>query len=85
MAISHADRMAPVTDAAAGTPLPLIYPASRLRLRTLIFIRWIAVIGQVLAIAVVQAGLNFDVPLVPALAAVGGLAERPPCPLVPGV
>ena len=74
MAISHADRMAPVTDAAAGTPLPLIYPASRLRLRTLIFIRWIAVIGQVLAIAVVQAGLNFDVPLVPALAAVGGLA-----------
>lgn len=54
--------------------LPLVYPGGRLRLRTLVFIRWIAVLGQVLAVAAVQAGLGFEVPLVPVAAVVGALA-----------
>lgn len=55
-------------------PLPLVYPGSRLRLRTLVFIRWIAVLGQVVAVAAVQAGLNFDAPLVPIAGVIGALA-----------
>ncbi|WP_022728013.1 ActS/PrrB/RegB family redox-sensitive histidine kinase [Fodinicurvata sediminis] len=46
----------------------------RVRLRTLIFIRWVAVLGQTLALLVVQAGLGFDVPLVPAALIIGALA-----------
>lgn len=63
-----------VTAPTAPAPLPLIYPGSRLRLRTLIFIRWIAVLGQVVAVAAVQAGLVFEVPLVPVAATIGALA-----------
>ncbi|MFC4352459.1 ActS/PrrB/RegB family redox-sensitive histidine kinase [Fodinicurvata halophila] len=46
----------------------------RVRLRTLIFIRWIAVLGQTLALLVVQAGLGFDVPVIPAALIIGALA-----------
>ncbi|WP_366552990.1 ActS/PrrB/RegB family redox-sensitive histidine kinase [Aquibaculum sediminis] len=63
-----------VTASTAPAPLPLIYPGSRLRLRTLIFIRWIAVLGQLVAVVAVQAGLDFDVPLVPVAATIGTLA-----------
>lgn len=62
------------TSASAGTPLASIYPASRLRLRTLIFIRWIAVLGQVVAIATVHALLDFGLPLVPLSVIIGALA-----------
>src|SRR5690625_3203725 len=62
------------TASPAEKPLPLIYSASRLRLRTLIFIRWIAVLGQVIAVAAVETALDFEIPLVPVLAVVAVLA-----------
>jgi two-component system sensor histidine kinase RegB len=43
----------------------------RLRLRTLILIRWIAIVGQAFTIAVVQFSLGFELPLWPLFAAVG--------------
>lgn len=54
---------------ASGTVPPPI-PGGRIRLRTLVFIRWIAVIGQVIALLVVQLGLDFTVPLMPAALAI---------------
>lgn len=42
----------------------------RIGLRTLILIRWIAIVGQMLTIVVVQFGLGLDLPLWPALATV---------------
>ena len=42
----------------------------RVRLRTLIIIRWVAIAGQVTALLVVQFGLGYPVPLPAALAAV---------------
>ncbi len=46
----------------------------RVRLLTLVLIRWIAVSGQLLAILWVQFGLRFDLPLTLALAAVAASA-----------
>lgn len=43
----------------------------RVTLRTLILIRWIAVVGQLATVLVVQFGLHFPLPLGPVLAAVG--------------
>jgi len=43
----------------------------RLRLRTLVLIRWMALVGQALALLFVQFGLGFDLPLAAALAVVG--------------
>jgi two-component system sensor histidine kinase RegB len=43
----------------------------RLRLRTLILIRWIAIVGQAFTIAVVHFSLGFRLPLWPLFAAVG--------------
>src|SRR5215468_12480092 len=42
----------------------------RVRLRTLIIIRWVAIIGQALALLVVNFGLGYPVPLLAALATV---------------
>lgn len=42
----------------------------RVRLRTLILVRWIAVIGQAFTIVLVQVSLGIDLPLVPLLGAV---------------
>ena len=44
--------------------------AGRVRLQTLVLLRWIAIIGQLLAILFVHFGLNFKLPLLPALGAV---------------
>ena len=44
-------------------PTPFENPG-RLRLRTLILIRWISILGQVTAIIVVTYGLGYDVPMV---------------------
>jgi two-component system sensor histidine kinase RegB len=44
----------------------------RISLRTLVPIRWVAIIGQALTILVVHFGLGFSLPLVPALSVVGG-------------
>ncbi|MGH6933082.1 MAG: ActS/PrrB/RegB family redox-sensitive histidine kinase [Dongiaceae bacterium] len=43
----------------------------RVRLRTMILIRWIAIAGQLAAIGIVQFGLNYPTPIVEALIAVG--------------
>jgi two-component system, sensor histidine kinase RegB len=43
----------------------------RLRLRTLILIRWVAIIGQAFTIALVHLSLGFELPLWPLFAAVG--------------
>ncbi|MET0181680.1 MAG: ActS/PrrB/RegB family redox-sensitive histidine kinase [Caulobacterales bacterium] len=43
---------------------------SRVRLRTLIFLRWLAVIGQVLSLLFVRYGLGFELPLGSCLAAI---------------
>jgi len=42
----------------------------RVRLRTLIVIRWVAIIGQAITLLVVNFGLRYPVPLLPALATV---------------
>jgi two-component system, sensor histidine kinase RegB len=43
----------------------------RVTLRTLIAIRWIAVVGQLVTVLTVRFGFGFELPLVPALAAIG--------------
>jgi two-component system sensor histidine kinase RegB len=47
---------------------------ARLRLRTLISIRWAAVLGQSAAILLVHYGLDYKVPLLPCAAAIGASA-----------
>jgi two-component system, sensor histidine kinase RegB len=46
----------------------------RVRLLTLVLIRWFALVGQLLAILIVKFGMGFDLPLTLALAAVGASA-----------
>lgn len=61
-----------VQDARIAAPVPSIWIAqSRVRLRTLILLRWLAVIGQTAAVLFVRYGLNVDFPLEWALAAIG--------------
>jgi two-component system sensor histidine kinase RegB len=43
----------------------------RVRIQTLVLLRWIAVIGQGLALILVHYGLDFPLPLAPAIATVG--------------
>ena len=52
-------------------PIRPARPAGHVRLRTLVFIRWIAIIGQLAALLVVTGWLKFDVPLVEAAAVIG--------------
>lgn len=40
----------------------------RVRLRTLVLIRWVAIIGQAAALAIVYLGLGYDLPILPAAA-----------------
>ena len=42
--------------------------APRLRLATLVTMRWLALTGQTLAIVIVYFGLGLDLPLIPAMA-----------------
>ncbi len=54
-------------------PVPTVAPpaeSGRVRLQTLVLIRWIALAGQALAIVVVHFGLDFDMAFVPAMLAV---------------
>ena len=46
-------------------------PGGRVQLRTLVMIRWVAVLGQLAAVLVVQFGLGYNLPLAEALAAIG--------------
>jgi two-component system, sensor histidine kinase RegB len=49
---------------------PAIGETSRVQLRTLVLIRWVAIAGQVAALLVVHYGLGFDLPIVPTMATV---------------
>lgn len=58
----------------ASPSTPAAVPATpqdgRLRLRTLVLIRWIALLGQATTLAVVYFGLGYPVPFVPAMAVI---------------
>ncbi len=55
-----------------AAPVPTIWTAtSRVRLRTLILLRWLAVFGQTVAVLFVRFGLDVDFPFTPALALIG--------------
>ena len=64
------------TGTRSGPPRPvaMLVPAGgagRVRLRTLLTLRWLAVVGQTLALVFVYFGLGFTFPLLPAAVAVG--------------
>lgn len=63
----------PTQPGARPLPAPAP-PTGRVRLRTLVFIRWFAVAGQATTLLVVQFGLGFDLPLNETLAAVAASA-----------
>ena len=52
------------------TTLPVISGSVRIQLRTLALIRWTAIVGQAAALLVVHFGLEFDLPILAALATV---------------
>lgn len=54
--------------------LPVIGGPERIQLRTLALIRWAAITGQAAALLIVHFGLGFELPLLPALAAVAASA-----------
>lgn len=56
------------------TPRALAARGGRIRLRTLVFIRWIAVLGQTATLLVVHAGLGFELPIVPAVGTIAASA-----------
>ncbi|MBC7768584.1 MAG: ActS/PrrB/RegB family redox-sensitive histidine kinase [Phycisphaerales bacterium] len=59
-------------DVRLPAPVPSFWTAqSRVRLRTLILLRWLAVLGQTAAVVLVRYGLDVDFPLEWALAAIG--------------
>jgi len=61
-----------VQDARMPAPVPNIWTAqSRVRLRTLILLRWLAIVGQMAALVFVRYGLDVEFPLSWALACVG--------------
>lgn len=57
------------TTASPGGPRS-VTPAPRLRLGTLVTMRWLALIGQTVALVVVYFGLDLALPLIPAMAVV---------------
>lgn len=69
MAKPHAPKPAPLA-------VPALAPATappregRLRLRTLVLIRWVALIGQATTLAVVYFGLGYDIPFIPAMSVI---------------
>ena len=52
--------------------MPAIDETSRVQLRTLVLIRWVAIVGQMATLLVVHYGLGFDLPLIAAIATVSG-------------
>ena len=56
----------------APAPVPSFWTAtSRVRVRTLILLRWLAIVGQTGAVLFVRYGLDVDFPLGWALTAIG--------------
>jgi two-component system, sensor histidine kinase RegB len=60
-----------VTDTSQITPTE---PSGPISLRTLVFIRWVAIAGQALTILIVHYGLDFSLPILQALAVVASSA-----------
>ncbi|MEZ5995884.1 MAG: ActS/PrrB/RegB family redox-sensitive histidine kinase [Hyphomonadaceae bacterium] len=59
-------------EASADAPLPTFWTAeSRVRVRTLLMLRWLAIFGQIFAVLFVRYGLDVEFPVGWALAAVG--------------
>ncbi|MDA1323952.1 MAG: ActS/PrrB/RegB family redox-sensitive histidine kinase [Proteobacteria bacterium] len=52
------------------TNLPVFGGSARIQLRTLALIRWVAILGQLVALLVVHFGLDFGLPILAALAVV---------------
>ncbi|MGQ9365642.1 ActS/PrrB/RegB family redox-sensitive histidine kinase [Azospirillum sp. ST 5-10] len=65
------DSPPPASSDTSFTPTMWSARDGRITLRTLILIRWIAVLGQLTTVLVVQFGLGFDLPVGPVLAAIG--------------
>jgi two-component system sensor histidine kinase RegB len=64
--------MAIAENRSPAAPVPPVWSAtSRVRVRTLIVLRWLAVMGQTIAVLFVRYGLNVEFPLGWALAAIG--------------
>ena len=64
--------MAIAENRSPAAPVPPFWSAtSRVRVRTLIVLRWLAVMGQTIAVLFVRYGLNVEFPLGWALAAIG--------------
>ncbi len=64
-----------IAERAAGRRHPpALEPPGRVRLRTLVNIRWVAVAGQLVTLLAVHFGLGFALPIAPALAVVAGSA-----------
>ncbi|QGZ95394.1 ActS/PrrB/RegB family redox-sensitive histidine kinase [Terricaulis silvestris] len=60
-----------VSDTRSQTPLPTLWTAqSRVRVRTLILLRWLAIFGQTVSVLFVRYGLDVDFPIGWALAAI---------------
>ena len=59
---------------ADSPPVPALARGGRVRLRTLITVRWIAIAGQVAALAIVRYGLGFPLPIEGAAVAVAASA-----------
>src|SRR5215468_47484 len=55
-------------------PVPALARRGRVRLRTLITVRWIGIAGQVAALAIVHYGLGFPLPIAGAAVAVAASA-----------
>jgi two-component system, sensor histidine kinase RegB len=62
------------SDRNAVRPKRLPRQRGRIRLRTIIFIRWIAVVGQLATLLVVHFGMGYPLPLLWSLATVAALA-----------
>jgi two-component system sensor histidine kinase RegB len=70
----HGDAAVQATPSRVAHAVPPRMPGGRIRLRTLIYIRWIAVIGQLMALLAVHVGLDFAVPVFPAALAISASA-----------
>ncbi|MDC7682603.1 ActS/PrrB/RegB family redox-sensitive histidine kinase [Asticcacaulis sp. BYS171W] len=57
-------------DWAGFTPSPLNLDGDSLRLRTLVGLRWLAILGQGLMVAVVALGFGYEIPLWPCVAVI---------------
>jgi two-component system sensor histidine kinase RegB len=69
--MSDAIEAAPAAQRASLLAASVAAPRGRVRLRTLILLRWAAIAGQLAALLIVRYGLGFDLPIGPALAIVG--------------